>query len=41
MDNQSGQKGRKISELIEAQGCEMLFLPPYSPELNPRVPSTT
>jgi transposase len=22
-------------ELVEAQGCELLFLPPYSPDLQP------
>jgi transposase len=35
MDNLSAHKGNKIRELIEAQRCEMLFLPPYSPDLNP------
>lgn len=35
MDNLSAHKGSKIRKLIEAQGCEMLFLPPYSPDLNP------
>ena len=35
MDNLSVHKGSKIRELIEAQGCELLFLPPYSPDLNP------
>ena len=36
MDNLSAYKGSKIDELIEAQGCEVLFLPPYSsPDLNP------
>lgn len=35
MDNLSAYKGSKIRELIEAQRCEMLFLPPYSPDLNP------
>jgi len=34
MDNLSAHKGSKIRELIEAQGCELLFLPPYSPDLN-------
>ena len=32
-------KGKKTvpqaRELVEAQGCELLFLPPYSPDLNP------
>ena len=35
MDNLSAHKGNKICELIEAKGCELLFLPPYSPDLNP------
>jgi transposase len=35
MDNLSAHKGSKIRELTEAQGCELLFLPPYSPDLNP------
>jgi transposase len=35
MDNLSAHKGSKIRELIEARGCELLFLPPYSPDLNP------
>jgi transposase len=24
-----------VRELIEARGCELLYLPPYSPDLNP------
>src|SRR5829696_6347781 len=35
MDNLSAHKGSNIRELIEAQGCKLLFLPPYSPDLNP------
>jgi transposase len=35
MDNLAAHKRRKIRELIEAKGCELLFLPPYSPDLNP------
>ena len=35
MDNLSAHKGSKIRELIEGRGCELLFLPPYSPDLNP------
>ena len=35
MDNLSAHKGEKVSELIEARGCELLYLPPYSPDLNP------
>lgn len=35
MDNLSAHKGEEVRELIEARSCELLFLPPYSPELNP------
>jgi transposase len=35
MDNLSAHKGEGGRELIEARGCELLFLPPYSPDLNP------
>jgi hypothetical protein len=37
MDNLSVHKGERIMELIEERGCELLYLPPYSPELNPIV----
>lgn len=35
MDNLSSHKGRRVRELIEARGAELVFLPPYSPDLNP------
>ena len=35
MDNASFHKSVKIKTLIEEAGCELLFLPPYSPDLNP------
>jgi transposase len=35
MDNLSAHKGKKVHELVEARGCRLLFLPPYSPDLNP------
>ena len=35
MDNASFHKSAKIKELIEEAGCDLLFLPPYSPDLNP------
>jgi transposase len=35
VDNLSAHKGPRIRELIEEQGCELLYLPPYSPDLNP------
>src|SRR3712207_328083 len=34
MDNLSAHKGEKIRELIEEKGCKLLYLPPYSPDLN-------
>jgi transposase len=35
MDNLSAHKGERVRELIEHRGCELLYLPPYSPDLNP------
>jgi transposase len=35
MDNLGAHKSRSVRELIEARGGEILFLPPYSPDLNP------
>ena len=35
MDNLSSHKGSRIRELIEGRGCKILYLPPYSPDLNP------
>ena len=35
MDNLSSHKRRRIRELIEATGAHLVFLPPYSPDLNP------
>ena len=35
MDNLSAHKGSRIRELIEGRGCELRYLPPYSPDLNP------
>jgi transposase len=35
MDNLSAHKGEHIRELIEQRGCELLYLPSYSPDLNP------
>jgi transposase len=35
MDNLSAHKAQRIRELIEEWGCELLYLPPYSPDLNP------
>ena len=33
MDNLSAHKGSRVRDLIEAKGCELLYLPPYSPDL--------
>jgi transposase len=35
MDNLSSHKGSRVRELVEERGCEILYLPPYSPDLNP------
>lgn len=35
MDNAPFHKSKKIREIIEQAGCELLFLPSYSPDLNP------
>jgi len=35
MDNASFHKSAKTKELIESAGCRLIFLPPYSPDLNP------
>ena len=32
--NLSAHKGSRVRELIEAKGSELLYLPPYSPDLN-------
>jgi len=28
-------KGERVRELAENAGCELIYLPPYSPDLNP------
>jgi transposase len=35
MDNLSAHRPRQIRELIEQQGCKVLYLPAYSPDYNP------
>jgi len=35
MDNLSAHKGQRVRKLIEYRGCQLLYLPPYSPDLNP------
>ncbi|MFH7025209.1 MAG: transposase [Heteroscytonema crispum UTEX LB 1556] len=34
MDNATFHKGGRIQQLIQDAGCEILYLPPYSPDLN-------
>jgi transposase len=33
MDNLSSHKGSEVRELIEKRGCDLMYLPPYSPDL--------
>jgi transposase len=35
MDNLPAHKGDEVRKLIEARGASLIFLPPYSPDLNP------
>jgi transposase len=35
MDNLGAHKALRVRELIESRGAELVFLPPYSPDLNP------
>ena len=35
VDNLGAHKGEKARKLIEGRGCQLLFLPPYSPDFNP------
>lgn len=35
LDNATFHKSGKTKELIKNAGCQLLFLPPYSPDLNP------
>lgn len=35
LDNATFHKGGRIAELVEAVGCQVWYLPPYSPDLNP------
>lgn len=35
LDNLQVHKNQAVREAIEAQGCELLFLPSYSPDFNP------
>jgi len=35
MDNLGAHRPKRVRELIEGRGCELIYLPPYSPDLNP------
>jgi transposase len=35
MDNLGAHRPRRVRDLIEGRGCELLYLPSYSPDLNP------
>lgn len=35
MDNLSAHKGGRVRQIIKGGDCELLYLPPYSPDLNP------
>jgi transposase len=35
MDNLPAHKPARVRELIEGRGCELIYLPAYSPDLNP------
>lgn len=35
MDNLGAHRPRRVRELIEGRGCELVYLPPYSPDFNP------
>ena len=35
MDNLSAHKGGRVKEIVEDAGCELVYLPPYSPDFNP------
>jgi len=35
LDNASFHKSKTTIEIIKKSGCDVLFLPPYSPDLNP------
>jgi transposase len=35
MDNLGAHRPKRLKELIEGRGCELVYLPPYSPDFNP------
>lgn len=35
MDNLAAHKGKNVEQLIQGKGCQLLFLPAYSPDFSP------
>jgi len=35
MDNLSSHQGKQVRQAIEARGCQLVFLPTYSPDFSP------
>ena len=35
MDNLGAHRPKRVRDLIEERGCELLYLPAYSPDYNP------
>ncbi|WP_162147078.1 transposase [Holospora obtusa] len=35
MDNAAFHRSQRTKKLIESVGCQLIFLPSYSPDLNP------
>lgn len=35
LDNLSAHKDPRVQKAVEARGCRLVYLPPYSPDLNP------
>jgi len=35
LDNLSSHKSERVRKALEPIGCQLVFLPPYSPDLNP------
>ena len=35
MDNLGAHRPKRVRELIEDRGCKLVYLPSYSPDLNP------
>jgi transposase len=35
VDNLGAQRGHRVRDLVEGRGCELPFLPPYSPDFSP------